>query len=196
MNDIKRVCVFCGANPGADPVFVQAARRVGAALARRKLTVVYGGGHTGLMGTVADAALEEQGQVIGVIPHNLEQKELAHRGLTELHVVHSMHERKAMMADLADAFIALPGGIGTLEEMFEIWTWGQLGLHHKPCGLLNVKGYYDALWVFLKGMVEQKFLRPEHWEMMMVDDDPEHLLERFQNYVPPQTHKWIDRERS
>jgi uncharacterized protein (TIGR00730 family) len=177
-------------------VFVQAARRVGAALARRKLTVVYGGGHTGLMGTVADAALEEQGQVIGVIPHNLEQKELAHRGLTELHVVHSMHERKAMMADLADAFIALPGGIGTLEEMFEIWTWGQLGLHHKPCGLLNVKGYYDALWVFLKGMVEQKFLRPEHWEMMMVDDDPEHLLERFQHYVPPQTHKWIDRERS
>jgi uncharacterized protein (TIGR00730 family) len=194
MPTIQRICVFCGANPGTDPAFAQGARALGSILARHRLELVYGGGQTGLMGIVADAALQDGGKVIGVIPHNLETKELAHRGLTELRVVSSMHERKAMMADLADAFIALPGGIGTLEEMFEIWTWGQLGLHHKPCGLLNLNGYYDALWVFLKGMVEQKFLRPEHWEMMMVDTHPENLLQRFQSYTPPQTHKWLERE--
>lgn len=194
MRAIHRICVFCGANPGTDRAFAEAARLVGSLLARNKIGLVYGGGQTGLMGIVAEAALRAGGQVIGVIPHNLETKELAHRGLTELRVVSSMHERKAMMAELSDGFIALPGGIGTLEEMFEIWTWGQLGLHHKPCGLLNVNAYYDPLWVFLKGMVEQKFLRPEHWEMMMVDTNPEGLLERFLAYTPPQTHKWLERE--
>jgi len=189
-----RIGVFCGANPGAQSVFAEAAAHLGGMLARQGVAVVYGGGHTGLMGMVADAALQAGGEVIGVIPQALQQKELAHLGLTRLHVVTSMHERKSLMAELSDGFIALPGGIGTMEELFEIWTWGQLGLHQKPCGLLNVNGYFHPLANFIDQMVSQRFLLPEHREMMMVDDVPENLLKRFRDYQPPQTSKWIDRQ--
>ncbi|HUR44703.1 MAG TPA: TIGR00730 family Rossman fold protein [Candidatus Saccharimonadales bacterium] len=189
-----RICVFCGANPGAHPVFAETAAQVGATLARQSVALVYGGGRTGLMGAVADAALREGGEVIGVIPQALEKKELAHLGLTRLHVVSSMHERKSLMAELSDGFIAMPGGIGTMEELFEIWTWGQLGLHTKPCGLLNVNGYFQALLSYLDEMVAQRFLRPEHREMLMAGDNVDDLLELFRGYHPPQTSKWIDRE--
>lgn len=149
-----------------------------------------------MMGTLADAALAAGGEVIGVIPKALETKELAHRGVTRLHVVPSMHERKALMADLADGFIALPGGIGTLEELFEVWTWGQLGFHRKPCGLLNVSGYFDHLQQFLNMMVSQEFLRSEHLQMLVVATNGEELLEQFENYQPPKLAKWINRDES
>jgi uncharacterized protein (TIGR00730 family) len=193
---MRRVCVFCGANPGESPQYLEAARTVGRTLAERGLVVVYGGGSVGLMGAVADAALATGGEVIGVIPRALQLRELAHRGLTELVVVGSMHERKARMAELADAFVALPGGMGTLEELAEVLTWGQLGLHERPCGLLDVGGYYRPLIAFFDAAVEHGFLKPEHRGMIHVDGDMEGLLERFAAYRPPRVEKWIDRESS
>lgn len=191
---MKRVCVFCGSSPGARPSYRDAAVRLGAAIAARGLGLVYGGAHVGLMGVVADAALAARGEVIGVLPRALEARELAHRGLSELHVVESMHERKARMAELSDCFIALPGGVGTLEETFEAWTWTQLGLHAKPCALLDVDGYYAPLQTFLEGAVTERFVRSEHRAMLLVDDDPERLLDALAAWRAPIVEKWLDRD--
>ncbi len=188
---MKRLSVFCGSSSGADPVYRSAARGLGASMAMKKITVVYGGGNVGLMGEVANAALEHRGEVIGVIPQSLVDKELAHAGVTELRVVRSMHERKAVMADLSDGFIALPGGLGTLEELFEILTWGQLGLHRKPCGLLNVAGYFTDMLTFLDHIVSQQFMKQRDLKMLLVEQDQETLLRKMAAYKPPRAEKWI-----
>lgn len=190
---MKSLCVYCGASPGADPAFADAAREVGRLLAESGRTLVFGGGRVGLMGVVANAALSAGGTVIGVIPQALMTKEVAHRGLTELRVVASMHERKALMAELSDAFLALPGGIGTLEELFETWTWGQLGLHAKPFGLLDVGGFFEPLLKFLDRQVEQRFVRPEHRALLRVGRDPSELLADLASFRPASVPKWIDR---
>ena len=176
------VCVFCGSSPGDDPGYLTLAHELGDLLARRDLTLVYGGGRVGLMGALADAALAAGGRVIGVIPQMLLDKEVGHRGLTQLHVVSTMAQRKQLMGDLSDAFVTLPGGIGTMDELFEAWTWTQLDLHHKPCGLLNHAGYYDALIAFLDNAVERGFLRPRHRAALIVDTDMSRLLERLTSY--------------
>lgn len=176
---LTRLCVFCGSSSGARPEYSEAAKRVGLLLAERGITLVYGAGHVGLMGELADACLDAGGSVIGAIPKALVRRELAHMRLTELHVVESMHERKALMADLADAFLALPGGIGTFEELFEIWTWSQLGLQSKACGLLNSGGYYDHLIALAEHAVEEGFLRQTARDLLLVDTDPERLLDRL-----------------
>jgi uncharacterized protein (TIGR00730 family) len=191
---MRSVCVFCGSNPGARDSYADAARRLGRALAARRLKLVYGGAAVGLMGALADAALAAGGEVIGVIPAALVEREIAHKGLTELHAVRSMHERKALMADLSDGFIALPGGAGTLEEAFEVWTWGQLGHHRKPVGLINVEGFFDGLLGFLDHLTAEQFMRREHREMLLVASDPDDLLERFESYRAPVVEKWIRRE--
>lgn len=188
---MKRVCVFLGSNPGRGNGYTEAARATGAELARRGLTVIYGGSNVGLMKTLADAALEAGGEVIGVIPEALVAREVAHPGLTEQRVVRSMHERKAMMAELADGFIALPGGLGTLEELCEILTWAQLGFHRKPCGLLDVDGYYGLLAAFLDRAVEQGFVHPAHRGMLLAATEPAILLDRFESYAAPCVSKWI-----
>lgn len=188
-----RLCVFCGSSAGADPAYAEAAHGLGTAIARRGFGLVYGGASVGLMGMVADGALAAGGEVIGVLPKSMQERELAHRGLTELHIVDSMHARKAMMADRSDGFIALPGGVGTLEEMFEIWTWGQLGYHRKPLGMLNVTGYYDPLLAFLDSTVSAGFVRELHRGMLIAETDPEPLLDRMVAYEPPSVVKWIDR---
>jgi len=188
---VNSLCVFCGSQPGASPAYAEAATRVGRALAGRGWTMVYGGGRVGLMGILADAALAAGGKVIGVIPAALAQREVAHQRVTGLEVVGSMHERKARMAELADGFLALPGGIGTLEEWFEAWTWSQLGIHPKPCGLLNVAGYYDPLLAFLDSMTDERFLSSGHRAMAIVDDEVEPLLDRLAAYQPPAVPRWI-----
>ena len=177
---MRSVCVFCGSSSGNDPDYVELARRAGAALARRGLTLVYGGGRVGLMGALADAALEAGGRVIGVIPQMLLDKEVGHAGLTHLHVVSTMTDRKLLMGELSDAFLALPGGIGTMDELFEVWTWTQLDLHRKPCALLNYNGYYEALIAFLDHAVEQGFLRPRHRAALVTDVELEKLLDTLQ----------------
>ena len=191
---MKSVCVFCGSNPGNDPVYADGARAMGREIARRGLILVYGGGAVGLMGIVADAALEAGGEVHGVIPRALRDKEVGHHHLTRLEIVDTMHIRKARMAELSDGFIAMPGGIGTFEELFEIWTWGQLGIHSKPLGLLNVAGFYDPLAVFLDRTVEAGFLKQTHRAMAMTDTQPETLLDRMEQYVPAATIKWVEKE--
>ncbi|QDG51535.1 TIGR00730 family Rossman fold protein [Persicimonas caeni] len=189
---MKTICIFCGSSPGNDPVYAQAAQLTGATLAREGFRVVYGGGSVGLMGEVADAALAEGGEVIGVIPTGLNDKERAHSGLTELHVVGSMHERKAMMADLADGFMALPGGMGTLEEFAEIFTWAQLGIHKKPCGLLNVEGYFDPLISYFDHAVAEGFLWEDHRRIILSGDSPDDLIAQLRAYDPPAVKQWID----
>ena len=174
------LCVYCGSRPGADPAFAQAAQALGTAVARRGWQLVYGGGRAGLMGIVADAALAAGGRVVGVIPRSLMGRELGHPGLTELHVVESMHQRKQLMAERSDAFAALPGGIGTFEEMFEAWTWRQLGIHDKPVGLLNVGGYYDALLAFLAQAVEQGFIPARQHALLQVAASPAPLLDTLE----------------
>jgi uncharacterized protein (TIGR00730 family) len=176
---LRSLCVFCGSNAGGRPSYRAAADALGLALARRGQRLVYGGGHVGLMGVVADAALGAGGEVVGVIPQHLVDREIAHRSLSELRVVHSMHERKALMAALADGFIVLPGGIGTLEEFFEVWTWGQLGLHAKPYGLLNVDSYFDPLLRFLDHAVTERFVRSDHRDLLVVEEQVERLLDRL-----------------
>ncbi len=188
---MNSVCVFCGSSPGNDPDYAAAAQELGRTLAGRGTTLVYGGGHVGLMGVVADAALGAGGEVIGVMPRSLVDREIGHTNLTKLHVVRSMHERKALMSELSEGFIALPGGNGTLEELFEVLTWAQLGEHAKPCGLLNVAGYYDPLLAVFDQMVDRAFLKREHREIVLVEEDPSSLLERFEGYEPPTTIKWI-----
>jgi uncharacterized protein (TIGR00730 family) len=191
---LSSVCVFCGSNGGADPAYLEAARHAGRGLAQRGLRLVYGGGKVGMMGAVADAALDAGGEVVGVIPQQIFDLEIGHDGLHDLRVVGSMHERKALMADLADAFIALPGGIGTFEELFEVFTWAQLGLHRKPLGLLDVAGYYAPLEAMLDHAVDERFLRPETRSMLVRDDSLEALLERFGRWEAPGVPKWIDRD--
>lgn len=185
------LCVFCASTPGRDHSFLAAAREFGALLAREGITLVYGGGHVGLMGALADACLDAGGRVVGVIPQALWDREVGHGGLTELHVVATMHERKAKMAALADGFVALPGGLGTLEEIFEVWTWGQLGIHAKPCGFLDVAGYYAPLFAFLDQAVERGLLRPQHRAMAVVERDAGTLLRRLAEYEPPRVEKWV-----
>jgi uncharacterized protein (TIGR00730 family) len=191
---LKRLCVFCGSSPGRNPAYVAVAAQLGRLLAERRIGVVYGGASVGLMGTLADAAQAAGGEVIGVIPRALVEWEVAHTGLADLRVVASMHERKALMAELSDGFIALPGGIGTLEELFEVWTWAQLGSHGKPCGVLNALGFYDRLLGFLDFVASEAFLKPVHRTMLLVSDTAEGLLEKVESYRPPSKTKWIARE--
>jgi uncharacterized protein (TIGR00730 family) len=193
MTALRRICVFCGSSPGAHPQYRQAARELAGVLVAEGIGLVYGGGSIGLMGEIADAALAEGGEVIGVIPHQLVGWEVAHPGLSDLRVVGSMHERKAIMSELSDAFIALPGGLGTLEELFEILTWLQLGLHLKPAGLINVAGYYTGLRAFLDHAVAEGFLRQEHRELLIVEDEPAALLSRMRAFRPPVIERWVDR---
>jgi len=188
---VKRVCVFCGSNFGARPAYREAAEKLGTWLAERGIGLVYGGARVGLMGAVADAALAAGGEVIGVIPHSLVALEVAHEGLGDLRVVDGMHERKARMAELADAFVALPGGLGTFEEFFEVLTWAQLGFHPKPCGLLNVGGFFDPLLALVEHAVAERFVRPEHRYLIVDAADPETLLDRLAAYEPPHAGKWI-----
>lgn len=186
-----RVCVFCGSSAGARPDYAEAAAALGAEIARRGLGLVYGGAKVGLMGTVADAVLAGGGDVIGVIPEALVERELAHPGLTRLEKVPTMHARKARMADLSSGFIALPGGLGTLEELFEVWTWAQLGHHAKPCALLDVAGFYSGLAGFLDTLVTEGFVREAHRTMLIAESDPAVLLDRMAGYRPPTQVKWI-----
>jgi uncharacterized protein (TIGR00730 family) len=191
---MQRVCVFTGSSSGVRPSYIAAARELGALLASRGIGLVYGGARVGLMGTLADAVLAAGGEVVGVIPAALVAKEVAHTGLTDLRVVDSMHQRKALMSDLADAFIALPGGWGTLEEFFEVLTWAQLGLHRKPSGLLNVDGYFDGMLAFLAHTVAEGFVRTEYLDALAVGASPAVLLDRLAASVSPQVEKWLDRE--
>lgn len=193
---MKAVCVYCGSSPGRLNAYADAARALGQALVARDLGLVYGGASIGLMGLVADTVLELGGRAVGVIPQALARKEVVHRHLTELHVTQSMHERKTMMAELSDGFIAMPGGIGTFEEIFEIWTWSQLGIHTKPCGLLNVAGYFDALTTFLDHATAEEFLKPPHRALLIVEQQPQALLDRFAGYQPPSIRKWLDPDES
>lgn len=188
---MKALCVYCGSNTGADGQYAAVARQLGGVLAANGIGLVYGGAGKGLMGVLADAVLAAGGRVRGVIPKALLDKEIAHPGLDELHVVNSMHERKFMMAELSDGFIALPGGFGTLEEIVEMLTWAQLGIHAKPCGLLNVRAYFDQLLAFFGHAESRGFLRPAHREMLLVEPEPEALLARFRAYEPPRQTKWL-----
>ena len=193
---MKRLCVFCGSSTGFDPAHAASARALGAAIARAGMGLVYGGASVGLMGIVADAALEHHAEVIGVLPQALADRELAHDGLSTLHITRSMHERKALMADLSDGFIALPGGIGTLEELFEIWTWGQLGDHAKPVALFDPTGFYAPLTVFLDSIVDAGFLKAEQRAMLYLGRDPDALIAEMREYRCPAMPKWIgDAER-
>jgi uncharacterized protein (TIGR00730 family) len=190
---MKSVCVFCGSNYGDNPVYQEMAAVMGRKLAMAGLKLVYGGGKVGLMGVLADAALAAGGQVVGVIPQAIVDMEVAHLGLTELIVVQSMHERKARMADASDAFIALPGGYGTFEEFCEVLTWSQLGFHDKPCGVLNVGGFYDPLLALFDRAVQDRFVRPEHRELVLADTDVDALLERLASFNPIKVHKLFGR---
>jgi len=191
---MKRICVFCGSSVGIRADYAEAAVALGGLLAKKKIGLVYGGGNVGLMGVIADAVLEAGGEVIGVIPHALAEREIEHQRLTQLHVVDSMHTRKAMMAELADAFIAMPGGVGTFEEFFEAVTWTQLGLHRKPCGLLNVAGFYTPLAAFIDQAVSEGFIKPVHRASSVVDDNAERLLDTLAQVKLPDVPKWIKRD--
>jgi len=188
---MRRICIYAGSNFGSEPAYANAVRDLATLLAERGIGLVYGGGKVGLMGVLADTALAAGGEVIGVMPRALIDREIGHAGLTDLRVVDSMHERKALMAELSDAFVAAPGGIGTLEELIEVYTWSQLGLHEKPCGVLNVRGYYDGLAAFLDHAVDEGFLRTEHRAVLSVADEPAALLERLAAYTPPAVEKWV-----
>ena len=193
---MKSICVYCGSSAGVSPRYAEQARAMGGALAERGITLVYGGGKVGLMGAIADEVLRRGGQVTGVIPQALLDKEVGHRGLTQLHVVKNMHERKAMMAELSDGFIAMPGGIGTLEELFEVFTWSQLRFHDKPIGILNTDGYYDALLGFVAHMVEQGFLRAEQAKLLMAESEPQAVLARFDAFEVVPHDKFLNLVRS
>lgn len=192
----KRICVFTGSSPGALPEYKAAAEAFGAELVARGYGLVYGGGKVGLMGAVADAVLSKGGHAVGVIPKALMGKEIAHQGLDELEIVSSMHERKHRMAELANAFVAMPGGMGTLEELAEVLTWAQLGIHAKPCGLLNVAGYYDALLAHLDRGVAHRFVRAEHRSIVLVASSPDELIDHLESYEPIHVGKWMDRSQT
>jgi len=191
---IKRICVFCGSSAGSRPEYRACAEELGAELTRRSIGLVYGGGNVGLMGAIADAVLAAGGEAVGVIPEHLMSREIGHKQLTKLHIVRSMHERKEMMADLSDAFIALPGGFGTLEEFFEVLTWSQLGLHLKPCGIVNVLGYYTPLLATLDHAVSERFLKPQNRALVLARETPAALLEALEEWRPVHVEKWLDRD--
>ena len=191
MHKLTSLCVYCGSSSGRIDAYAAAARALAQAMVERGIRLVYGGASVGIMGAVADEVLRLGGEAVGVIPESLMRKELAHAGLTELHVTPSMHARKTLMAELADGFVALPGGIGTMEEIFEIWTWGQLGFHRKPCGLLNVAGYYDSLIAFLDHAAGEQFVRPDQRRMLLVESIPAILLDRLATYTPPELSRWM-----
>lgn len=193
---IKTLCVYCGSNPGRTPVYAAGAHELAQTLVNRNIGLVYGGARVGIMGLLADSVLKAGGRVTGVIPESLVKKEIAHHGLTELRVTRSMHERKTIMAEISDGFIALPGGIGTMEELFEVWTWAQLGFHNKPCGLLNIAGYFDNLCAFLDHTVTEEFVKPPHRTMLYVENCAERLLDGFSAYVPPVVTKWVSPEQT
>jgi uncharacterized protein (TIGR00730 family) len=193
---MRAICVFCGSNPGRRPDYMAGAADLARLLAERGIRIVYGGAHVGTMGALADAALAAGGEVIGVIPRHLVEAEVAHEGLSKLHVVSSMHERKALMAQLSDAFVALPGGLGTLEEFAEVTTWSQLGLHAKPTGLLNLLGYFDHLLRFLDHAVTERLIRPEHRDLVISQQAPAALLAELEHWRPPAGHKWMDTDGS
>ncbi len=194
MTPINSICIYCGSSPGRLEAYGLAAYALAEALVRRNIRLVYGGAGIGIMGRLADQVLKLGGQAIGVIPKALAHKEVAHKNLTQLHVTQSMHERKMLMAELSDGFIALPGGIGTLEELFEIWTWAQLGFHTKPCGLLNVEGYYDALIGFLDHVLAEQFVKKDHHAMLIVETNPDALLDHYVNYQPPAVKHWVGKD--
>ena len=193
---MKRICVFCGSNNGANPIYLETTEKVGKFLASQNIELVYGGGRVGLMGKVADTVMANGGKVIGVIPESLATKEIAHQGLTELYIVNSMHERKAMMAELADGFIALPGGFGTFEEFCEIVTWAQLGIHQKPCGLLNVNGFYDNLIAQINFSTTENFIREAHRQLVLIESEVEKLYVLMKDFRSPVIEKWLDKESS
>ena len=187
---MKSVCVYCGSSIGAQPFYAQAAQAFGRALVESGCSLVYGGGRVGLMGVIADEVLAAGGRVVGVIPELLVDKEVGHRGLTELHVVPDMHQRKKMMADLSDAFVAMPGGAGTLEELFEVFTWAQLGYHQKPVAMLNIDGFYDPLVALLRHTVDEGFMQQKYFDILQIDADPDSLIGKLQRYHPPVADKW------
>ncbi|MBA3874771.1 MAG: TIGR00730 family Rossman fold protein [Anaerolineae bacterium] len=186
---MQQVCIFCGSYQGSKPIYMESAHQMG--LAQRGLGLVYGGGRVGLMGAVADGTIAGNGTVVGVIPQSLVDRELAHKGLSEIHVVTSMHERKAMMAEIADAFVAMPGGFGTLDELFEIITWAQLGFHHKPIALLNIDGYFNPMLVFIEHMAVEGFIKPADRSAVLVRNEVDTLLDALLSYQPPQLEKWL-----
>lgn len=194
MTSVNSICVYCGSSPGRLDAYASAACALAEALVSRNIRLVYGGASIGIMGMVANRVLTLGGQAVGVIPKALAHKEIAHQHLTELHVTQSMHERKMLMTELSDGFIALPGGIGTLEELFEILTWAQLGFHHKPCGLLNVAGYYDALIEFLDHVLAEQFVKAHHHALLMVETNPDTLLDRYADYQPPAVKHWLGKD--
>jgi uncharacterized protein (TIGR00730 family) len=194
MTPINSLCIYCGSSPGRLEAYSSAACALAEALVSRNIRLVYGGAGIGIMGKVADNVLKLGGQAIGVIPKALAHKEVAHKNLTELHITQSMHERKMLMAELADGFIALPGGIGTLEELFEIWTWAQLGIHTKPCGLLNIEGYFDSLIGFMDHVLAEQFVRKEHHALLIVETNPDTLLDRYVNYQPSAVKHWVGKD--
>ena len=189
---MKSLCVYCGASPGHSPAYTIAAKQLAVTLVNQDIALVYGGGNVGLMGVIADEVLALGGKVTGVIPQALVDKEVGHTRLTQLHIVDNMHQRKALMAELSDGFIAMPGGIGTLEELFEVMTWAQLGFHQKPIGLLNVSGFYDGLLHFLEHTRQQGFLRASHLDILLSSPEPNDLLQQLKTYVPVTTRKWVD----
>lgn len=190
---IKSVCIYCGSSLGNRPEYAEQAAVLSRTLVRNGISIVYGGARVGIMGVIADTTLAEGGKVVGVIPRALVEKEVAHQGLSKLHVVESMHERKALMAELSDGFIALPGGMGTLDELFEVLTWAQLGFHSKPCGVLNVSSYYDQLLSFISMASSEGYIRPQHRDMLIVSDSPDELIALFESYRPPEVKKWISK---
>lgn len=192
---MKSIAVFCGSSVGASPIYKESAVELGHVLAKHQITLVYGGANVGLMGVIADAVLEQGGQVIGILPFFLQDREIAHKGLTELIMVNSMHERKAKMAELADGFIALPGGPGTMEEFFEIFTWGQLGLHHKPCGFLNINQYFDPMVSMFDVMQREQFMQPKYRSMIITDNTPEGILKQFSKYTAPSVKTYLNDQR-
>lgn len=189
---MRSVCVFCGSNPGTRPEYRAAAEAMGEHLARSNVRLVFGGGAIGLMGAVAAAAMRAGGEVIGVIPAALDRREIANRAVTELHIVETMHERKAMMAELSDGFVALPGGLGTFEELFEVLTWAQLGIHAKPVGMLDVAGFYGPLLAFLTSAVDEGFLMSQHLDLLVAETDPARLIGRMRAHHPPAVEKWLE----
>jgi len=191
---MKSICVYCGSSAGASPVYAEAAKALAKQFVANNIALVYGGGNVGLMGVIADEVLRLGGQATGVIPQALMNKEVGHTGLSKLHIVKNMHERKAMMADLSDGFIAMPGGVGTLEELFEVFTWAQLGFHTKPIGLLNVDGFYDSLMSFLQHTVQSKFLKAEHLAMLFNEAEPAKLVQRFKHHQPVLVDKWLKKQ--
>lgn len=194
MTQLKSICVYCGSNTGQLEAYASSAKVLAESLVNRNIQLVYGGASIGIMGIVANHVLMLGGQAIGVIPKALAHKEVIHKNLTELHITQSMHERKMLMAELSDGFIALPGGIGTLEELFEIWTWAQLGFHQKPCGLLNVEGYYNSLIQFLDHMLAEQFVKEHHRRMLIVEAQPEKLLDQYINYQPTTVTHWVGKD--